>query len=193
MSYYDTDKLPLVDEPYYFVTRAEPLSRSKVQYSGFFYADAIGGWMFLSKVEISTGGKPWWHGGMMSSVEQVAPENTFDERKGLFGPSFMSDLTWDDSGNSFFQIPSAYFSFGLNENYEHINAWLDEDGAVGIETGGDAEQTVSKWTKFDYPRADRPKQLLQFASFIPCLNNAHTAPEVEACLVVSPVNSAWAS
>lgn len=184
LSYFDTTELPIANEPYYFITYAQPSSEGMVDYSGFFYARVFKSWKFLSRVRIGTGRKFWWHGGIFSSVEQQAPVNTFDDRSGLFGPSFMSDLTNDPSASSFFQIKSAYFSFGLSDNHEHINAFR-ENGAVGLATGGDAVQTVSKWTKFDYPKAEKPTVLIEFAKFIPCLNTAIDTISIESCIKLS--------
>jgi len=185
MSYFDSHQLPSLDDPYYFVTYAKPIADGVVDYSGFFYGHVFSSWKFLSRIRISTGRKAWWHGGMISSVEQQAPIKATHDRSGLFGPSFMSDLTSDASGMSFFQIPSAYFSFGLSENHEHINAWA-QNGALGIATGGDNTQTVSKWTRFTYPPAKRPPALHAFAEKIPCLNNAVTTKEIEDCLSIGP-------
>ena len=149
-SYFDTTELPRRNQPYYFITYAQPSGDgSIVDYSGFFHAPSIyPTWKFISRIRINIGKKFWWHGGIFSSIEQQEPINTFDDRRGLFGPSFMSDLTDDPSGRSFFQIRSAYFSFGLSDNHEHINAFR-ENGAVGLATGGDAVQVsfVMLWSR----------------------------------------------
>lgn len=183
-SFFDTTELPVKNEQYYFITHAQPISDDGniVDYSGFFHAPSFPTWKFLSRIRINTGNKFWWHGGIFSSIEQQEPVNTFENRMGLFGPSFMSDLTNDPTGRSFFQIKSAYFSFGLSDNHEHINAF-HENGAVGLATGGDAVQEVSKWTRFAYPRAVKPDALTVFANFIPCLNTATDALSIESCLL----------
>jgi hypothetical protein len=181
-SYFDTSKIPNVDEEYFFVTQANYLGNKRMEYTGYFYASALGGWKLLSRIQVSTNnaGK-WWLSSLYSFVEQWSAIKTTEDRAALFGPSYMANT----DGQNFYQVRSGTFNFGTLENHEHVNAWqagAGEEYAVGIETGGTAIPTVTKGEQFEYVILDPSQKLNEFKQKIPCLNQANSKVSIEACL-----------
>jgi len=181
-SYFDTSKIPNVDEEYFFVTQANYLGNKRMEYTGYFYASALGGWKLLSRIQVSTNnaGK-WWLSSLYSFVEQWDAIKTTEDRAALFGPSYMANT----DGQNFYQIERGTFDFGTLENHEHVNAWqagAGEEYAVGIETGGTAIPTATKGEQFEYAILDPPQKLNEFKQKIPCLNQANSKVSIEACL-----------
>lgn len=256
---------------------------SWIEYSGYVSSKGTFGdpqWRFLATIRIrqetSEGLKrDWWHHGLYSFIEQWEAKASTQERSALFGPGFVSGVTFDsEKAQSFHPILSAEYTFDTLVNHETVNAYyfseFKEDQStksvsVGICTGGDAENDISwgeeeehlldyirwgeegegigtvqeeelrlekkeeraksniedlleeidegdedeflenyfgenshvdekihakirgkervdAWTRFLFSAAEKPDELLEFASFIPCLNSAQNTDEIESCL-----------
>ena len=184
----DTDNLPVVGEPYYFVTHADPVGADRTRYTGYIYVSALGGWRLLSQIEVGRGGKPWHLRDLYSFVEQWAGENTLDVRAATYGPSFLSEDV-KGGADTYVHVQQGHFSHGVLENHAHVNAYADTThGGVGIATGGNITQVAAKGTVFYYPRdADAtqvpPPELVAFASAGPCLvSGTGNKTKLEACL-----------
>ena len=186
----DTDAIPVVGEPYYFVTHAEPVpgaAADRARYSGYIHAPALGGWRLLSQIEVGLGGTPWHLRGMYSFVEQWSGENTLDVRAASYGPSFTSEDV-DGVANTYSLVPTARFEHGTLENHAHVNGYADAArGAVGIATGGDVTRVADKNTLFAYPNGAPPPpplpELVAFASAGSCLvAGSGDAAKLESCL-----------
>ena len=174
-SYYDRGPFEL-NKSYYFVTQAAYLGNRRMEYTGYFYED--GKWRLLSRIQVSTNaGEKWWLKGLYSFVEQWTEIETTSNREALFGPSYMAST----DGNVFHQIEEAYFTHGTIENHEHVNAW-EQNGAVGIATGGDTEPVAQEYDTFTYPDAAPYEELTSFQGYIGCLNEANNKNEIESCL-----------
>jgi len=172
---------PQVGQEYYFVTQASYLGNRRMEYTGYFYLN--GEWRLLSRIQVSTNSNEDWSiNGMYSFVKQWTNIDTTRDRGALFGPSFMASV----DGSSWQQVPRARFSHGTLENHERVNAWqtkADQDYAVGIETGGDTVRVASHNETFDYPLIAKAYDSLgSFSKKVPCLNDATTISEIEACL-----------
>ena len=182
-SYFDSSLLPVVGEPYYFVTHAEPVGADRARYAGYFYASALGGWRLLSQIEVSLAGKPWHLWSLYSFVEQWTGQDALDARSATYGPSFASgDLA--GAFASFAQVPSAKFGHGKGENHAHVNAHADAArGGVNIATGGGVVRVAAEGDVFVYPAAEKPAALEAFAAAAPCLiAGSGDAAKLEACL-----------
>ena len=176
---------PIVGQEYYFVTQAAYLGDRRMEYTGYFYLN--GKWKLLSRIQVSTdGNEEWWLTDLYSFVEQWSAVDTTKDRGALYGPSFMAP----SDGSVWHQIPNGTFGYGTFENHERVNAWQEGEGplegAIGIETGGNAERTASYGDKFDYPTSAAYPLLNSFATKVPCLNTASTTEEIEACLIEMP-------
>lgn len=188
-SYFDTDALPVVGEPYYFVTHAEPIGSDRARYAGYFYSEALGQWRLLSQIEVGLAGKPWQISTPYSFVEQWAGVDAMDVRAATYGPSFVSSDA-QGAASSFVQIPSARFNYGKAENHAHVNAYLDTTrGGINIATGGNLVRVATENDSFDYPTAGRPALLDEFAAAAPCLvAGSGNAARLEACLAAVGVS-----
>merc|ERR1712014_276724 len=90
-----------------------------------------------------------------------------------------------EDGETFVPVAGASFSHGTLENHEHVNAWQAGaalDHAIGIETGGDAVPEVDRGQYFSYSSTALYDELIDFQGKIPCLNDANTKSEIDACL-----------
>jgi len=174
---------PQLGHEYYFVTQAVYLGNRRMEYTGYFYLN--GEWRLLSRIQVSTNtNEDWSIKGLSSFVEQWSPIDTTKDRGALFGPSFMAPA----DGSSWHQILRATYSHGTLENHERVNAWqaeADQDYAVGIETGGEAQREVNRGYAFNYPPTKLYDSLEVFSKMIPCLNGATTATEIEVCISCS--------
>uniref|UniRef100_A0A7S1FM33 DUF3472 domain-containing protein n=1 Tax=Corethron hystrix TaxID=216773 RepID=A0A7S1FM33_9STRA len=183
------DRAPFsLNEEYYFVTQAKYLGNKRMEHTGYFYDNGL--WRLLSRIQVSTNNsEEWWISGLYSFVEQWTAVDTTKDRAALFGPSYMAD----EDATEFYQIKKVRFSHGTLENHERVNAWQageDWQQAVGIETGGNAEQNVRRGDTFTYPEYVPYGELTSFRKNIDCLNLAQSRDEIEACLNTNPSTDA---
>jgi len=194
-TFFDTGKIPRVGNSYYMVTQAEPVDENatRVRYTGYFHdgRSGKGGWRLISRIEVSTAGKPWWIHSASSFVEQWTRENSLDTRAALFGPSYMSEK---GDAADFKQTKTARFSYGTLENHEHVNAWQDagDKTSVGIATGGNVVQSAMSGEHFIMDDAAPPALLTNFATrALPCLVDsekpASTSADIAGCLELADV------
>jgi len=180
-----------LEAPYYMVTHAQDMGGGRVRYSGYFRTDEE--WRFLATFEVN-GGTQWWLRNLYSFVEQWSPENTDQTRAALYGPSFMLPESADAAScPTWTQVQSATFSYGTAEPHHQVNAW-QEDGKVGIATGGDAATNprfapqTGMHTQFIYPTASPDAALTDFAARMGCLvdSGEDDSALVAACLAAAP-------
>merc|ERR1712071_211434 len=62
---------------------------------------------------------------------------------------------------------------------EEIN---EEDSNSEYDVKIRGKRRMNAWTRFYFPIANKPDELVDFAGFIPCLNSAQTTKEIEFCL-----------
>lgn len=181
-----TDLPPNLDVPYYFAVQASSVGSERMQYTGYAWAEQLGGWKFLSRIEVSTGGKNYWISSPYSFVEQWTNVNTLQTRAASFGPAWMAGndpLGSDSITAPFVQIPSVTFSYGLLENHKHVDASFDtQTGGVTISTGGDTVQSTDRDQSFEYATSVKPQPLINLELKRACLVSAETQEEIEACL-----------
>ena len=177
-----TGEMPFEGEDYYMVLQQRYIPENeRVQLTGYYYSEKENKWLLLSRIEVRRGYNEKYITGTYAFVEQWAAINTLDVRGALFGPSWMSDA---NSPTTFKQVMEAAWDYGTGGNHLHVNGWV-ENGAVGIETGGDVVQEAAKHAGFVYPAADPPALLRKFATSIPCLEESktQTTADIEACLM----------
>jgi len=179
-SEFQVDNFPIINEEYYFVTQAAYLGNRRMEYTGYFYFE--GNWKLLSRIQVSTNqSEEWWLKGLYTFVEQWDEVDTTKDRAALFGPAFMAS----EDGGTFIPVAGASFDYGTLENHEHVNAWQEGsnlDYAIGIETGGKVFPEAEYGTYFSYAERAPYNELISFQEKIPCLNDAGTKNEIDACL-----------
>jgi len=161
----------------------------RMQYTGYAWAEELGGWKFLLKIEVSKGNNNYWISSPYSFVEQWTNVNTLQTRAASFGPAWMAgnEPSGNDSSTAqFVQVPSATFSYGLLENHKHVDASLDQQsGGVTIVTGGDTVQSANRGQSFEYATSDKPQPLIDLDSKRACLVSAEIGEQIEECLTTS--------
>jgi len=113
-----------------------------VRYDGYFFAQELGGWNLLSKIKVSSSGKPWYLHSMASFVEQWHGGGFGDLRWGLFGPSCVEQVGGTDGWT---QTTTATFSTSYGpDDPTNCFAMVVSDGPVqqwGMGVGVSLPQT----------------------------------------------------
>jgi len=154
-----------LEQSYGFLVQAIQISTDKVRYDGYFHAPELGGWVLISKIQVSVGSKPWYLHSMGSFVEQWDTRSSEDVRWGRFGPGFVEAAGAQDVWT---QITRATFSHtvGAAEDTTHVHANVTNYGTQwGMGIGGDLVKGVVQNTVFDvYQYSGVPQDLLHFST-----------------------------
>jgi len=129
---------------YSFITRAIDAGDNMAMYEGYFYAEELGGWVLMSKLQVLRNGMPWGIDRMYSFTEQWSTADFGVARWAQLGPSFVQ---FSDGAGEWTQVRSAMFSktSADSEHGESVDANLTDHGREwGLGMGGETGAGVAK-------------------------------------------------